>query len=102
MRLALTVVSPASRPGANRAAANVVLDADPETRVGDVAAELAGQAGFSGAPAEGDRDEAGAQPTAGDRWVAGAAAAAGARVAAQPAAAGNRVSAASAGDEPTG
>ncbi|MBO0773025.1 MAG: cell division protein FtsK, partial [Actinobacteria bacterium] len=46
MRLALTVVAPAPRAGGKRAGANVVLDADPATRVGDVATELARQAGY--------------------------------------------------------
>ena len=55
MRLALTVVSPASRAGATRAAANVVLEAEPETRVGDAAAELARQVGFTEAPAAADK-----------------------------------------------
>jgi S-DNA-T family DNA segregation ATPase FtsK/SpoIIIE len=51
MRLALTVVAPAPGAGGKRAGANVVLDADPATRVGDVATELARQAGYAPAPA---------------------------------------------------
>ncbi|MDR0346512.1 MAG: type VII secretion protein EccCb [Nocardiopsaceae bacterium] len=51
MRLALTVVAPAPRAGGKRAGANVVLDADPDTRVGDVGTELARQAGYAPAPA---------------------------------------------------
>jgi DNA segregation ATPase FtsK/SpoIIIE, S-DNA-T family len=82
MRLALTVVSPASRAGASRAAANVVVEADPETMVGDVAAELARQTGFAVAPVAGER-----------------AAAATHAAAARPAAGGGQVSAAATGDE---
>src|SRR5437764_607158 len=46
MRLALTVVAPAPRAGGRRAGANLVLEADQATRVGDIATELARQTGY--------------------------------------------------------
>ncbi|MGB8945479.1 MAG: hypothetical protein WCD21_35390, partial [Streptomyces sp.] len=47
MRLTLTVVDPLG--GAN---ADVVLDADPESSVGDIAKELASHVGYSGGDAQ--------------------------------------------------
>ncbi|MEU6278717.1 FtsK/SpoIIIE domain-containing protein [Streptomyces sp. NPDC047028] len=65
MRLSLTVVDPVAG-----GSADVVLDADPETTVGDVAQELARQVGFGGQggaqviPIGGPRQPAGGGPLA--------------------------------------
>ena len=50
MRLAVTVVAPASRAGTGRTIANIVAETDPDATVGDVAVEFARQVGLPIAP----------------------------------------------------